>query len=353
MITAVLGAYGGIGEEICRMLLNVEGIEVRAFGRRQSEAEKILADIFDKITYVNTEPGGIQEIKNHLENVEILINAAGIQGEKELEIIRICRELQIVYLSPGGQNKEAVQEGCIFDAGSMPGLSLLLPRILAKSMNEPVASLEFYYCVQDSFSRNAARDYIEGLFDEEKKMMVTYENGTFIPFTDQGDFYIPFLEGKKKRYPFFDKESEFLVKELDLQTGSWFMVLEGEKTMKVLEECRRIYGTDQELAIDKLCRASSLDTFQHGRYSAIYMEMKTENHKGTCLVRCANSARLTALASVLCVISLQNHHLKNFGGTFGTLDLSSQIIDHLYDLADEVLWETDENEAGEFLAGEL
>ena len=99
-----------------------------------------------------------KSFEKFLTDVGILINAAGIEGKKELEMINLCQRTKVQYISSGKVNQQAVQRNCIFDAGSMPGLSLLIPRAMAKTMKEPVVEVNFYYCVQDSFSKNAAKD---------------------------------------------------------------------------------------------------------------------------------------------------------------------------------------------------
>ena len=131
------------------------------------------------------------------------------------------------------------------------------------------------------------------------------------------------------------------------------MVLEGKRTMKALEECRAICQEKQELAIEKLCKASSLDTFEHGRYSAIYVQMKTENKESFCFVKCNTSSELTAIAAVLCAALIQRRQVENFYGSFGELGNTENIIELLQELADEVLWESDKGEACELLSGEI
>ncbi|MBQ7433955.1 MAG: SDR family NAD(P)-dependent oxidoreductase [Lachnospiraceae bacterium] len=353
MVVAVLGAYGGIGQSICRKLFSVGDVKIKASGRRLEEAKHILSDIWDEIQYENVDIDDEKALEEFVSGVQILINAAGIDGQKEMDIIRQCQKADVRYISPGKANPLAFQKNCIFDAGSMPGLSLLIPRAMAGTMDEPVVEVNFYYCVQDSFSKNAAKDYIEGLFDCNKKMMVIYENGKLIPFVEKSDFEIPYLEGKKKRYPFYDQESKIMVREFALKRGSWSMVLEGQRTMKALEESRTIYPDNQELAIEKLCKASSLDTFEHGRYSAIYVQMKTESRERRCFVRCNTSSELTALASVLCVELIKRAQLENFCGSFGELRNPENVIGILQKMAAEVIWESDAGKTEELLAGEI
>ena len=138
-----------------------------------------------------------------------------------------------------------------------------------------------------------------------------------------------------------------------MKKGSWSMVLEGQRTMKALEESRAIYQENQELAIENLCKASSLDTFEHGRYSAIYVQMKTERKESLCFVKCNTSSELTALASVLCVELIKRHQLENFWGSFGELSNTENVIDILQELATEMIWESDAGEADELLVGEV
>lgn len=353
MIVAVLGAYGRVGQNICRMLLKLTGIKIKALGRREEEAKKNLADIWDRIYYENVDVTDEKGFENFLKDIVILINVAGIKGRKEVKLINLCCKANVRYISSGKINPYNNRKNCIFDVGSMPGLSLLIPRAMAENMKEPIEEVNFYYCVQDSFSRNAAKDYIEGLFDDQKKMMVTYEDGKLIPFSEDKNFEIPYLKGQKRRYPFFDRESEFLTEDLKLKKGSWSMVLEGERTIKALEECRIIYQDNQELAIEKLCRASGLDTFEHGRYSGIYVRMKTENNESHFFIKCNTSSELTALASVLCVVLIQRYQSEHFYGSFGEFKDTTVILRLLQELADEVIWESDKKEITELLVGEI
>ena len=353
MVVAVLGAYGGIGQSICHKLLQLEDINIKASGRRLEEAKNILFDIWDKLQYENLEISNNQALEEFLKNVEILINATGIDGQQELKMIHQCQRADIQYISLGKANPLTIEKNCIFDVGSMPGLSLLIPRTMANLMDELVVEVDFNYCVQDSFSKNAAKDYIEGLNDGNKTMMVTYENGELLPFVEQSNYEIPYLEGKKKKYPFYDQESKDLVQDLSLKKGSWSMVLEGQRTMRALEESRANYQVNQELAIQNLCKASSLDTFEHGRYCAIYVRMKTEKKECLCFVKCDTSSELTAIASVLCVELIRRGELKNFGGSFGKLRNTELVMDILQELASEMIWKSEIRVVEELLAGEI
>lgn len=353
MVVGVLGAYGGIGQSICRMLIKMEDIKIKAAGRSLVKGKYILSHIWDEIHYEDVDISVEKSLKEFLKDVQILVNATGTYGQQEMEIIRHCQRENVKYISPGKENFLAFQKNCIFNVGSMPGLSLLIPRAMARTMDETIIEVNVYYCVQDSFSKKAAKDYIEGLFDKDKKMMVTYENGKWIPFVEENNFEIPYLERKKKRYPFYDQESESIVREFHLKKGGWFMVLEGQRTMKALEECRTIYQENKELAIEKLCKASSLDTFEHGRYSAIYVQMKTESKECSCLVKCNTSRELTALAGVLCVELMKRQQIEHFNGSFGELENPERVIPILQELDGDVSWEFHVGGASELLAGEI
>lgn len=353
MVAAVLGAYGGIGESVCRKLLSLEGVEIKAAGKNPDKAKNILSDIWENIRYESMDAEDEKALAEFLKDVHVLVNATGMDGQKEIAMISQCQRADVQYISPGKANPLSVQKNCIFDAGSMPGLSLLIPRAMAKILGEPVREVNFYYCVQDSFSQNAAKDYIEGLFDSGKKQMVTYEDGKLIPFVEENDVEIPYLEGKKKRYPFYDEEAKLLVRELKPKKGSWSMTLEGKRTKKALEESRAIYQENQKLAIERLCKASSLDTFEHGRYSAIYVQMKTESKESRFFIKCSTAGGLTALAAVVCVELFKRRQLENRYGSFGELANAEKVIPILQKLADEVIWEPDAGETGELLAGEI
>ena len=345
MKTAVLGAYGGIGQNICRMLLKLPDMEVIAAGRNKESAEKILADIWNRIEYIDSTL--LSET-----DAEIVINAAGISGDAEAEIMSMCREKNIRYISTGQMQEKSSGTNCIFDAGSMPGLSLLLPRAAAEKLGGDIDSAEVYYCVQDSFSRNAAKDFIEGLSDTGKSMMTFYDNGELVPYTAASGT-IPYIDGEKKIYAFFDSESEALVKYLGLKSELSAMALEGGRTIRALEESRRLYETAPDEAIEKLCRASGLDTFEIGRYCAIYTEIRSDKGTCGCFVGCTSSGRLTASGAVLCTELIRRGILTDYFGKLGDIAINSDILDIVQSLADEYHFDISGSDEDELLTGEI
>ena len=158
---------------------------------------------------------------------------------------------------------------------------------------------------------------------------------------------------KKKIYSFFDDESESLVKYLGLKKEVSAMALEDGRTIKALEEARRIYQNSPDEAIDKLCRASGLDTFETGRYCALYMEIKSDTEICSCFAGCNSSGKLTATGAVLCTELIRQKKLESYFGKMGDIANTSGVPEIVQQLADEYHFDISGNYTGEILTGEI
>ncbi len=331
MVVVVLGGYGDIGRNICRLLVKEKEVQVIALGRDESKAMDILSDIWKDIEYLKNDISLDTDLNQVFHGSQIVINAMGIDPEIEEYILNYCSSNSIKYISCGNAYKREWLEKGIFSAGSMPGLSLLMQRALIKSYGTP-ESLDYTYYVQDSFSYGAAKDYIEGLFDESKRNMVRYQAGQLIPYVAEDDLQVPFIDATFKKYSFYDRESQYLTSHLDIESGSWSMALCGNRTIKALEEARALYSTNPEKAIDNLCNASSLDTFEHGRFCGICITEQIDSMERNMCIKCHSASELTALAPVICVKLKIIGALGNYNGDFGQIDST----EYLFELLDQL-----------------
>ena len=154
-------------------------------------------------------------------NGKILLKGAGLfcvvrnWGNETVECInRIAGELDcpIVYLGINLPKQEA--EGkFIYGAGEYSGLSGIIPQYLAQDFDS-VASIDFYYGAKGTFTYTAAKDYMDGVFNNSNRSMVMWKYGKLVPYVpaevEKTNMYICNEIENMRCFPYFDDESEYL-----------------------------------------------------------------------------------------------------------------------------------------------
>lgn len=271
----IIGGYGSIGLEAAKILTDFYQEEIIIAGSnpegmgivKQSFFEgtkKLKVDIFDK-----------DSVERLFHQCNVVVNCSGVSLKDTYILDYITENDDIKYTDLGNDIasmlKSKVRNSCIvLAAGSLPGLSALMPRYLALQIKGP-HKLKFSYDGLGRFTYTAAREYLEGLFQKDKYVMVALKNGRIEPVNSE-NFVNDNAVTEKRAVSYFDKESEFIAKELQLEEGIWNMIIGGEHTLQVLYSAREQYKKDPEGTIKALSDATVLDLL----YCDPYVEMQAE-----------------------------------------------------------------------------
>lgn len=327
----IIGGYGSIGFEAAKILKNHYGEELVVAGRNPEDMGLVKQSFFKDIEVRGLDISDFTAIKQLFKCCDTVINctgaildtsalADGIDGCK----VKYADIYENVSASEKLQNKVVA---AVFEVGSLPGLSALIPRYLAEQLNMP-QKLFFSYEAMGSFTAAAAKEYLEGLFEQDKYMMVEWKKGKLVPvcgevLSQDG------LKADRQVFPYFDKEAEYLADTLKLEEGRWNMVLRGEHTIRVLTSARELYKKNPLETIEALRKASTLDLLYDCSYVKMETELKGYKETKRLTVKACSPERLTGAAAAITAYLLHKNMLPEGVYTLGSCENVKLVMEQL------------------------
>ena len=159
----IIGGYGNIGIEAADIIKTNSSEMIRVAGRNISKVSQRAKELFASDKWFQIKESSSNEWKDFIKGCRLVLCSAELGNETVECINRIAGELDcpIVYLGINLPKQEA--EGkFIYGAGSIPGLSGIIPQYLAQDFDS-VASIDFYYGAKGTFTYTAAKDYMDGV----------------------------------------------------------------------------------------------------------------------------------------------------------------------------------------------
>lgn len=166
---------------------------IRVAGRNISKVSQRAKELFASDKWFQIKESSSNEWKDFIKGCRLVLCSAELGNETVECINRIAGELDcpIVYLGINLPKQEA--EGkFIYGAGSIPGLSGIIPQYLAQDFDS-VASIDFYYGAKGTFTYNAAKDYMDGVFNNSNRSMVMWKYGAYHAAWCWEEHFIPFF----------------------------------------------------------------------------------------------------------------------------------------------------------------
>ena len=173
----IIGGYGNIGIEAADIIKTNSSEMIRVAGRNISKVSQRAKELFASDKWFQIKESSSNEWKDFIKGCRLVLCSAELGNETVECINRIAGELDcpIVYLGINLPKQEA--EGkFIYGAGSIPGLSGIIPQYLAQDFDS-VASIDFYYGAKGTFTYTAAKDYMDGVFNNSNRSMVMWKYG--------------------------------------------------------------------------------------------------------------------------------------------------------------------------------
>lgn len=210
----IIGGYGNIGIEAADIIKTNSSEMIRVAGRNISKVSQRAKELFASDKWFQIKESSSNEWKDFIKGCRLVLCSAELGNETVECINRIAGELDcpIVYLGINLPKQEA--EGkFIYGAGSIPGLSGIIPQYLAQDFDS-VASIDFYYGAKGTFTYTAAKDYMDGVFNNSNRSMVMWKYGKLLPYVpaevEKTNMYICNEIENMRCFPYFDDESEYL-----------------------------------------------------------------------------------------------------------------------------------------------
>ncbi|MBX7266851.1 saccharopine dehydrogenase NADP-binding domain-containing protein [Micromonospora sp. Llam7] len=297
---AVLGASGAVGRVVLDLLRSWDVGPLRAGARRPPDvegAEQVAVDAHD--------PAGLARF---CADARVVLNCAGPAIDLADAVARASAEAGADYVDAAGDDKlyaavAAVPGGAgrvaVVSAGMMPGLSGLLPRLLAAHLPDG-ERLTGYVGGRDRFTLTAAVDYVS--VDESFGWpSAAWRDGRVVPgaLSPLTDVSVPAFPEPVTAQPYLSTETARLAAGLGLRQVDWYSVFAGERVLAALRAASRPGDGGHRRAGELLHRAAELDLFGQQPYQHLVVTLDGPGGARTAVVRSTGASDLTGTVAAL------------------------------------------------------
>ncbi|MBN7773929.1 SDR family oxidoreductase [Clostridium aminobutyricum] len=262
----VIGGTGDIGSEVVELLLRRTAQEVKVGSRNIYRIDTHLMDS-KRITVQHVDCYDSESLRRFMENCEIVINCVGPSHLITPHFLEEAERMGVHCVDLGtiknARYRTAVNTVSIHSAGMAQGLSGILQRIAVEGIEE-VEHFEYSFGGISSYTHSAASDFLDGINDGSNKPMSVYNKGEIVSTGILQLQHDHFYDRTVCFYPFFDEESDYIVKNSNIINGSWCFAVEGTYFNQILKKARYEAAADKESTVVKICNASKLDAEIYG-----------------------------------------------------------------------------------------
>ncbi|GAA5040033.1 hypothetical protein HNP84_005192 [Thermocatellispora tengchongensis] len=306
----VLGASGRVGQGAVAALRRMGFTGLRLGARRiaalpPADGEAVRVDAADP-----------ESLAAFCRGCEIVLNCAGPSYRLKDTVAVAALEAGAHYVDVSGDDPAldglrakglaGTERSVLLSAGTLPGLSSLIPRRLAADVGRPV-SLTAYAGGMERCSPVVAVD-----------MLLSLESGTSFgeplaawregrarsrALRAQEKAEAPYFPGTVALQPFLSTETARLARDLRLDEAEWFNVWPGPRVWDVLNElpAYTLDGADRSGIAERMIRAADLDLAGRRPYYLMVVILRGEKGTRTAVLRAPDSYRLTGTVGALAV----------------------------------------------------
>ncbi|NYT95649.1 saccharopine dehydrogenase NADP-binding domain-containing protein [Salinispora sp. H7-4] len=299
---AVLGASGAVGRAALDLLRSWDVGPLRAGARRPvavAGVESLAVDARDPAA-----------LARFCFAARVVLNCAGPATDLTDTVARAAVGAGADYVDAAGDDTlyDAVAhvlttgDGtrvAVVSAGMMPGLTGLLPRLLAAQLPQG-DRLAGYIGGRDRFTRTAAIDYVAatGSFGWPS---AAWRDDRVVPgaLAPVGDIIVPFFPELVTGQPYLSAEAARAASALGLRQLDWYSVFAGDRVLAALRTAPRPGNAGLRKAADLLCRAAELDVFGHRPYQNVVVTLAGPDGGRTAAVCGTGASELTGTMAAL------------------------------------------------------
>ena len=335
----IIGGSGNVGQWATRILSHYSTTDIKVGGRNKKKFEDLANLLSDNahVEFKQVDFRDICSVKNFAENCTIILNCAGPTYNHASGLAEVILNMGIGYVDVGyGKRMDEIngsfrERRILYKAGSIPGLSGILPRYLAQQFEE-VSQMEIYYCALGKFTKTAASDYLNGIFDGIEELPVKRREAR--------RKLLPLSMNETYLYPYYDEECKYVEQYIKCSGSKWFMALEGESINKFMSMAFDNYKMDFDKAVDNLCLATYVDTLGRTEYAGFVIQIsgvsKGKHITRTLQVKAPNAEYMTGTVAAASVLLMENKGELKFGGDMGRIAEVNDFIEILKRVGDRL-----------------
>ena len=154
----ILGAYGNIGVWATRFIKVNSSQKLRIGGRNIDKVDSTIREEFANADWVKVDVSDKESIEQFITGCDCILDCTKISEKDALQMddIASVAKVPVVHLGIVGYRKGKSSTLIIYGAGSIPGLSGLIPQYLAQHFDS-VEKCDFYYGGIGSFQGKGRR----------------------------------------------------------------------------------------------------------------------------------------------------------------------------------------------------
>ncbi|WP_436775929.1 saccharopine dehydrogenase NADP-binding domain-containing protein [Yinghuangia sp. YIM S09857] len=325
-VIGVLGATGSVGREAVRELAELGYGRLRLGGRRADALRELTCTCppAKDAETVAVDANDPHDLRTFAEGCATVLNCAGPSYLLGDRVARAALAAGAHYVDVAGDDPVAEKLGArnlpsddrvvVLSAGALPGLSSLLPRLLAAEF-EHVGRLSAYTGGMEDCSATVAADMMLSLttggadgasFGEALAAWRGGRRASRVLRTDERG-RAPHFAGDVALVPFLSTETERLAAALALDEVDWFNVYPGPQVRTVLGRLpgRLDAGDDPDALAVEMMRAARLDLAGRSPFYTMVFTLSgvADGVMGTrsLVLRARSSYRLTATVAAAAV----------------------------------------------------
>ncbi|TDT42714.1 saccharopine dehydrogenase-like protein [Streptomyces sp. BK208] len=311
-LIGILGAYGAVGTAAARRLAAAGRFRLRLGGRDAERAQRLADRLGPAARAHAVDARDRRSLAAFTADCRAVLNCAG-PAYHLLDRVRQAAFAAgadyVDVMDDGAVTAPAGDRTAVLSAGLVPGLSGLLPGLLAERVSRPLRFTGGYAGL-GTLTRTGAADYLLSL-----------ERGFGVPMgiwrgrvvtgalrTDDG-LRVPGLPRPVRAVPFLTSEVTERARALGLEEARWYNAFDGDFLYEALNRVRLGDDRDLDVQVTELVRASTLDAAGRTPYHALWGSLDGIGDDGVpvrrgVLVRGADGSALTGEVGAFAVTEM-------------------------------------------------
>ncbi|MEV4339073.1 saccharopine dehydrogenase NADP-binding domain-containing protein [Streptomyces sp. NPDC049590] len=316
-LIGILGAYGAVGAVAARRLAAEGRFRLRLGGRDPEPARRLAAELGPPARSQEVDARDGQSLAAFAAGCRVVLNCAGPAYVLLDRVRRAAFAAGADYvdvMDAGADPAPAGPRTAVLSAGLVPGLSGLLPGLLADGVDRPLR-FSGGYAGLGALTHTGAVDYLLSL-DRGFGVPMALWRGGVVPraLRTDDDVRVPGLPRPVTAVPFLTAEVAERARALGLEEARWYNAFDGGFLHDALNRLHLDDGRDLDARAAELVRAGALDAAGRTPYHALWGSLDGVGRDGTAvrrtaLVRGADGSELTAEVGAFAVVEVSDRRV--------------------------------------------
>ncbi|MGW2086490.1 saccharopine dehydrogenase NADP-binding domain-containing protein [Streptomyces sp. NPDC001880] len=277
-LIGILGGYGAVGAAAARVLAAEGEFRLRLGGRNPEAAARCAAALGGPVDAREVDARSEASLERFAQGCDVMLHCAGPAYELADRPRRAAAAAGADYVDVmdgcGPGPAPAGERTAVLSAGLSPGLSGLLPRLLAEGRH-PLGAARFIGCYVSlgAFTRTGAIDYLLSLDRGYGTPRAQWRDGRVVHGALRGaeDRVVAGVPRPVTAYPYLTQELAGQARALGLAEARWYNAFDGRHLLDALNRYRA--GDDRAASLDAqaagVVRASTLDALGRSPYHVL------------------------------------------------------------------------------------